>query len=150
MRKRLCFSTSNKPGSKNKFGFFAVTMAAYDGAELSELVGIFVLYQLSFNYNKSNIELYRDDGLAAFKNVIGPQAEKIKKHFQNISRKNNLNITVKIVDCLDVTPNLSDGSYKPFHKPNSEINYIHRESNNPPNKKTITFICRITDIYVII
>ena len=66
----------------------------------------------------------------------GPQAEKIKKHFQNIFRKNNLNIIVKcnlkVVDYLDVTLNLSDGSYKPFHKSNSEINYIHMESNHPP------------------
>ena len=23
--------------------------------------------------------------------------------------------------------------YKPFHKPNSEINYIHKESNHPPS-----------------
>ena len=65
------------------------------------------------------------------------QAEKIKKHFQNIFCKNNLNIIIKcnlkIVDYLDVTLNLPDGSYKPFHKPNSEINYIHRESNHPPN-----------------
>ena len=80
--------------------------------------------------------MYRDDGLAVFKNISGPQAEKIKKHFQNIFRKNNLNIIVKcnlkVVDYLDVTLNLSDGSYKPFHKPNSEINYIHRESNHPP------------------
>ena len=38
---------------------------------------------------------------------------------------------LKLVDYLDVTLNLSDGSYKPFHKPNSEINYIHRESNHP-------------------
>ena len=37
---------------------------------------------------------------------------------------------LKLVDYLDVTLNLSDGSYKPFHKPNSEINYIHRESNH--------------------
>ena len=40
---------------------------------------------------------------------------------------------MKIVDYLDVILNLSDGSYKPFHKPNSEINYIHRESHHPPN-----------------
>ena len=25
---------------------------------------------------------------------------------------------------------VSDGSHKPFHKPNSDINYIHRESNH--------------------
>ena len=70
-------------------------------------------------------------------NTSGPQAEKIKKHFQNIVRKNNLNIIVKcnlkIVDYLEVTLNLSDGSYKPFHKPNSEVNYIHRESNHSPS-----------------
>ena len=98
-------------------------MGAYDGAEVCEIVGIFILYQLSRIYNKNDIGLYRDDC---------PQAEKIKKHFQSIFRKNNLSIIVKcnlkIVDYLDVTLNLSDGSYKPFHKPNSEINYIHRKS----------------------
>ena len=57
---------------------------------------------------------------------------------QNIFCKNNLNFTVKwnlkIVDQLDVTLNLSDGSYKPFHKLNSEINYIHIPRENPrPN-----------------
>ena len=36
-------------------------MGAYDGAEVCELVGIFILYQLSRKYNKNNIDLYRDD-----------------------------------------------------------------------------------------
>ena len=112
-------------------------MRAYDGAEVCELVGIFILYQLSRIYNKNDIGLYRDDGLAVFRNTSGPQAEKIKKHFQSIFRKNNLSIIVKcnlkIVDYLDVTLNLSDGSYKPFHKLKSEITYIHRESNHLPS-----------------
>ena len=71
-----------------------------------------------------------------FKNISGLQAEKIKKHFQIIFCKNNLNIVkcnLKIVDYLDITLNLSDGLYKPFHKLNSKINHIHRESNHPPN-----------------
>ena len=112
-------------------------MGAYNGADVCELVGIFILYQLSSIYNKNNIVLYRDDGLAVFRNTSGPQAEKIKKHFQSIFHKNNLSIIIKcnlkIVDYLDITLNLSDGSYKPFHKPNSEINHIHRESNHPPS-----------------
>ena len=53
-------------------------MGAYDGAEVSELVRFFILHQLSRIYNKNNIGLYRDDGLAVFKNISGPQAEKIK------------------------------------------------------------------------
>ena len=129
MRKSLCFSTSNKADD--------VTIGADDGAEVRQLVRIFILYQLSLKYNKNNISLYRDNDLTVFRNESGPKAEKIKKHFQNIFGKNNLNIIVKcnlkIVRCLEVTLNLSGGLHKHFHKPNSEINYIHRESNHPPN-----------------
>ena len=35
--------------------------------------------------------------------------------------------------CLEVTLNLSGDLHKHFHKPNSEINHIHRESNHPPS-----------------
>ena len=45
--------------------------------------------------NKNNIGLYKDDGLAVFKNISGPQAKKIKINFQNIFCINNLNIIVK-------------------------------------------------------
>ena len=37
------------------------------------------------------------------------------------------------MDCLDVTLNLLNGLYKPFHKSNSEINYIHNELNHTPS-----------------
>ena len=90
-----------------------MTMGAYDGTEVCELIGIFILYQLSRIYNKNDIGLYRDDGLAVFRNTSSPHAEKIKKYFQSIFRKNNLSFIVKcnlkLVDYLDVTLNLSDG-----------------------------------------
>ena len=118
---------------KKEKRLFDVTMGAYEGAEVCELVRIFIFYQLSLKYNKNNIGLYRDDGLAIFTNISGPQAVNV----HNIFRKNNLSINVKcnlkMVDYPDIKLNLSDGLYKPFHKPNSEINYIHRESNHHPN-----------------
>ena len=40
---------------------------------------------------------------------------------------------MKIVDYLDVTLNLNDGSYRPYCKPNNKTTYIHKESNHPPN-----------------
>ena len=43
---------------------------------LCELVGSFLLHQLSNKYNKKDIGLYRDDGLAVFKNKSGPQVER--------------------------------------------------------------------------
>ena len=35
---------------------------------------------------------------------------------------------MKIVNYLDVTFNLNDGTYKPYTKPNNEIKYIHKDS----------------------
>ena len=113
VRKSLLFN-KQQIWIKKESGLFDVTMGAYDGAEVCGLVGISILYQLSRICNKNDIGLYRDDGLAVFRNTSSPQAEKIKKYFQSIFRKNNLSIIVKcnlkIVDYLDVTLNLSDSS----------------------------------------
>ena len=69
-------------------------MGLYGGAEVCELVGSLLLNQLSNKYNKKDIGLYRDDGLAVFKNKSGPQAERIKKDFQKTFRENDLNIVI--------------------------------------------------------
>ena len=88
-------------------------------------------------YDKNSIGLYRDDGLAAFKNASGPKNEKIKKDFQQIFKDNGLSIVIqcnmKTVDYLDITLNLNDGTYRPFRKPDDETNYIHVDSDHPPN-----------------
>ena len=101
---------------------FDVLMSAYHGAEVCELV---VSY------------LYRDDGLVVFRNASGAHCEKIKKEFQKLLRLHDLKLIIKcnlkIVDFLDVTLNLTDSTYKPYHKPNDEICYIHKESNHPPS-----------------
>ena len=110
-------------------------MRAYDGAEVCELVGIYLLYELSKLYEKKDIGLYRDDRLAVSKNKSGPESEKIKKLIQSIFRENELKITtrynLKIVDYLDVIFNLAYSSYRPFNKTSNEINYIHKQSNHP-------------------
>ena len=41
--------------------------SAYDGAEVCELAGIFIQYQIPLKYNRNSIGVYRDDGLAVFK-----------------------------------------------------------------------------------
>ena len=61
---------------------FDVTMVAYDGAEVCELIGIFMLSLLSKHISKNHIGLYKDDALAILKNTSGPQAEKLKKKFK--------------------------------------------------------------------
>ena len=39
----------------------------------------------------------------------------------------------KVVDFLDVTFNLKDGTYKPYQKPDNKISCINVQSNHPPN-----------------
>ena len=48
----------------------------------------------------------------------------------------------KIVDCLDITFNLDDRTYRPYRKPNDETTYVHKESNYAPTviKKLPTMV----------
>ena len=115
---------------------FDVTMGSNDGAEVCKLAGLYISSILSRKYQKSDIGLYRDDGLAIFKSMFGPKMERIEKDIATF-RKLNLKIVIesnmKIVNFLDVTLNLSDGSFSPYRKPNEESLYINSMSNHPPN-----------------
>ena len=91
---------------------FDVTMGSYDGAEVCELVGLFILNGLGITYGKEDIGLYRDDGLAVFKNITGPQADRIRKDITRHFKTHGMNITIQtnleIVNFLDVTFNLNN------------------------------------------
>ena len=60
---------------------FDVAMGSYDGAEICELVGLFILHRLNAAYSNGNIGLYRDDGLAVFKSTNARALDKNKKRF---------------------------------------------------------------------
>ena len=58
---------------------------------------------------------------------------------------------MKIVNYLDVTLNLNDGSYSPYKKPNDETKYVHINSDHPPiHFKTTSNVNRKTVIIFII
>ena len=57
---------------------FDVTMGSHDGAEVCELVGIFILSYLTKCINQTDVGLYRDDGLMV-KNLNGQQTDKLEK-----------------------------------------------------------------------
>ena len=50
---------------KKEGGTFDITMGGFHGAEVCEIVGLYLLSQLTEIIPKSQIGLYRDDGLAA-------------------------------------------------------------------------------------
>ena len=59
-RKSLLFN-NQQIWIKRDSGLFDVTMRKYDEAEVYELVGYYLIYELSKLYAKKDIGLYRDD-----------------------------------------------------------------------------------------
>ena len=71
------------------------------------------------------------------RNKSDAQLEKMKKKLQRLFKEYDLEIIAKsnqkIVNYLDVILNLKDGTFRPYHKPDDQMPYIHTESNHPPN-----------------
>ena len=106
---------------------------AFDGAEVCELVVLYLLNILKSEFGGKNIGLYRDDGLGSFENKSDPELEKTKKKISKIFKDNGLNITIEtnlhITEYLEVTFNLKTWKYYPYRKQNNSLQYIHNQSN---------------------
>ena len=61
----------------------------------------------------------------------------MKKKLQRLFKEYDLEITAesnkKILNYLDITLTLKDGTFRPYHKPDDQMQYIHTESNHPAN-----------------
>ena len=89
---------NNKPWIKNDGnGEFDVTMGSYDGAEVCEVVGLFILDIIRKKYLKEKIGLYRDDGLSVFKNQTGHHNDKVRKELIRIFQYHHLKLEIKSV-----------------------------------------------------
>ena len=104
-------------------------MGSRDGAEICDVVGLFLLSeQKKLNLNLE-LGCYKDDGLAISK-LTKKQTETLKKKF-------GLEITIdankKIVQFLDIELNLETNSYKTYLKPGDTPLYVNASSNHPPS-----------------
>ena len=137
-RKSLLFDQSNTCWQKQT-GLFDVTMGSWDGAEICQLVGLYILSKLKSIIKPEEMGLYRDDGLAAITGANGPKMDKIRKDMHKIFKDMGLKITVitnkTTVDFLDVTLDLKSNIYKPYKKTNNQLLYVHSQSNHPPSIK---------------
>ena len=73
-RKSVLYN-EGEPWVKKEGGSFDVTMGVYDGVEVCELIGIYMLYLIGKKYDSKNIGLYRDDRLAVLK-ILSDQLQK--------------------------------------------------------------------------
>ena len=135
-RKSLLF-TNHEVWIKKNESLFDVTMGSFDGAEICELVGLYLLYNMKSEFPELNCGLYRDDGLAYVENISGPQSDRLRKNVIQYFNLHGLQITIDInltqVNFLDVTLDLKSEKYWPFRKPNDQPLYVNKSSNHPPS-----------------
>ena len=93
-RKAVLFNKNNVSVKKD-IPDFDVTMGSYDGAEVCDLVGLYILDILTKEFGHDKIGLYRDDGLGCFQNFSGPESENAKKMLCKISKQSGLSISVE-------------------------------------------------------
>ena len=107
-------------------------MGSYDGTEICEFIGIYLLSQLCTIINWCG--LHRDNGLMIQKYINGQQIDqlrqKLMKIFKEIGFKFDIKRNLEIVDFLDITFNLVNSSYKPDKKSNDVLLYINKNSNH--------------------
>ena len=123
---------------KDHSDLFDIPMGSLHGAEVCELVGLFLLDQLKGIMNNTSYGIYRDDGLA-ITNKSKCEQERLTKAIRTIFGNNGFKITIehglRQVDFLDVKMDIFENRYMPFSKPNSETIYVSRLSNHPNHIK---------------
>ena len=91
----LVFNNKNSLLKKSGNEEFDVPMGCFDGADVCELLGVYILHLLRTVMRKENVGLYRDDGLDIFRNSSCPEIERKRKEIIQIFKSCGLNITVK-------------------------------------------------------
>ena len=94
-RKALLFDHKDVWIKNSENPMFDVTMGSFDGAEICEIVGLYLLDKLSVLLHKENVGLYRDDGLAVVDNANGPKLDKLRKKITTIFKAEGLSITIE-------------------------------------------------------
>ena len=115
---------------------FDIAMGAYDGAEVTDLVGLYILNELKIVAPEIDFGLYRDDGLGTHNRMPATKLNQIIKKIKNMFRQMGLEITFEKnltnVNFLDITFDLLEETYEPYRKPNDYPIYVNVGSNHPP------------------
>ena len=111
---------------------FDVPMGAYDGAEVAELIGLYLLSKIRKIIPSAG--LFRDDGLGVLK-LSGPQLAKVEKKLHKLFKDHDLTIKVETnitkTDFLDFELCLETGTVKPWRKVGNNPKYINVLSSHP-------------------
>ena len=134
-RKNVLIDSDGQIWEKKSNPDFDVSMGSMDGAEVSELVGIYMISKLMLKFNKANFGIYRDDGVMVVRGG-GPEVDRARKEVIKIFNQEDLKVTTECnttcIDFLDIIMDLRSNSTRPFTKPNASTKYVSTGSSHPP------------------
>ena len=118
-RKSLLFSNNEVWKKKHTESCFDITIGRFDGPEVCEKAGIYILCFLGKLINKDDCGLNRDDGLLILLDVNGQQTDRMRKNIIKIFKDTGFAIDVETnLKIVDFTFNLNNGTCRPYKKPN--------------------------------
>ena len=86
-RKCFLFERNGSIWVKKENEEFDITMGSNDGAEICELVGLFLLNEMTKALGPNKAGLYRDDSLCCSRGMSGPDLERTKKKYLPIVQR---------------------------------------------------------------
>ncbi|XP_036355885.1 probable serine/threonine-protein kinase DDB_G0283337 [Octopus sinensis] len=112
-------------------------MGSSVSAEVTNLVGAYLLKCIRNEIPELQGGLYRDDTLFVVHSNNKSHIERIKKKINRFFKDFNLSITyepgIKIANFLDITLDLNSKLHYPFRKEGEITSYVSKLSNHPPN-----------------
>ena len=91
--KSLLFGSTGVWVKNDDNPLFDMTMGSFDGAEVCELVGLYLLSKISVIIDSDNIGLYRD-GLAVIRIANDPKRERMRKSIIATFKNKGLRIAI--------------------------------------------------------
>ena len=76
-RKAFLFYDGNPWVNKGTWQHFDVTEGSFDGSEICEHMGLYLLNQLKDIVRNGSVGVYRDDGLAVVRKYSGPKMDRL-------------------------------------------------------------------------
>ena len=95
-------------------------MGCFFRPDVCELLRSYILQQLSQLFEHHSVGLYKDDGLAVLKGLLGPETERVNKAVINVyklcARKITIKTNLHIMNFLDITLDLRNHTCQPCRK----------------------------------
>ena len=108
-----------------------VPMGSFDRARVCQLVGNYILHQLSQFFEQHSTGLYRDDSLVILKGLSSTENERVKKKsFKDCGIKITIKTNLHLVNFLDITLDLHSHTYESSWKPGNHPVYFNKSSNH--------------------